>query len=242
MRYRSNEAAMFGSRGRASDESGKAQALASELRRQARPLATPGDLDPLIEHIGDARHVLLGEASHGTSEYYTWRAELSKRLIREKGFSFIAVEGDWPDCYRVNRYVKQYADSGVNATDVLHAFERWPTWMWANREIVELVEWLRRYNEKLPEEQKVGFYGLDVYSLWESMESVIKYLKKVDPNAIKTAIEAYQCFEPYGRSVEDYARSTIAFVPKSCEDEVIDMLIDLHSKASQYKTDGIGRR
>jgi erythromycin esterase len=215
-------------------------------------LEKSADLDPLFEQVtSNVKYVLLGEASHGTSEFYNWRVEITKRLIAEKQFSFIAVEGDWPDCYEVNRYVKgiaatdseeAYRSNSNSAYDILYSFNRWPTWMWANREIVELVEWLRKHNEKLPEEQKVGFYGLDVYSLWESMESVIKYLKKVDPNAIKTAIEAYQCFEPYGRSVEDYARSTIAFVPKSCEDEVIDMLIDLHSKAAQYKTDGIGRR
>src|SRR5919202_3979105 len=214
-------------------------------------LEKPPDLDPLLRETGkdNVRYVLLGEASHGTSEFYSWRAEITKRLISEQKFSFIAVEGDWPDCYNVNRYVKGISKSEGNngngnstssAYDVLFAFNRWPTWMWANREIVDLIEWLRKYNEKLPEEQKVGFYGLDVYSLWESMESLIKYLKKVDPTAIKTAIEAYLCFEPYGRSVEDYARAT-AFVPKSCEDEVIDMLIDLRGKASQYKTNGLGR-
>jgi erythromycin esterase len=201
------------------------------------------DLDLLFEEIREdnVKYVLLGEASHGTSEFYTWRREITKHLITEKEFSFIAVEGDWPDCYNVNRYVKAMPDSGRSAYDVLHSFNRWPTWMWANREIVALVEWLRKYNEKLPEDQKVGFYGLDVYSLWESMESVIKYLQRVDPQAIRTAIEAYRCFEPYGRSVEDYARAT-AFVPESCEDEVIDMLIDLRSKASQYSIDGIGTR
>ncbi|MFL6413858.1 MAG: erythromycin esterase family protein [Nitrososphaeraceae archaeon] len=214
-------------------------------------LEEPSDLDPLFVETAkeNIRYVLLGEASHGTSEFYSWRTEITKRLISEQKFSFIAVEGDWPDCYNVNRYVKGMSKSEGNdssnsnsssAYDVLFAFNRWPTWMWANREIVDLIEWLRKYNERLPEEQKVGFYGLDVYSLWESMESVIKYLKKVDPDAIKTAIEAYRCFEPYGQSVEDYARAT-AFVPESCEDEVIDMLIDLRSKASQYKTDGLGR-
>jgi erythromycin esterase len=213
------------------------------------------DLDPLFEETGKdyIRYVLLGEASHGTSEFYNWRTEITKHLIAEQKFSFIAVEGDWPDCYNVNRYVKGISNSKAkdngsnnsksssNAHDVLFTFNRWPTWMWANREIVDLIEWLRKYNEKLPQEQRVGFYGLDVYSLWESMESVIKYLKNVDPNAIKTAIEAYRCFEPYGRSVEDYARAT-AFVPESCEDEVIDMLMDLRNKASQYKTDGLGHR
>src|SRR5881397_3983361 len=138
---------MFGHR-KSPDESGRVQALASELRRVARPLNEPSDLEPLLERIGDARYVLLGEASHGTSEYYTWRAEITKRLIREKGFSFIGVEGDWPDCYRVNRYVKNFPESGSSAGEVLHAFERWPTWMWANREIGELIEWLRRYNDQ----------------------------------------------------------------------------------------------
>jgi erythromycin esterase len=201
------------------------------------------DLNCLFELIekDNGKYVLLGEASHGTSEFYNWRSKISKRLIREKGFSFIAVEGDWPDCYNVNRYVKGMPDSGGSAYDVLYSFNRWPTWMWANKEIIELIEWLRKYNEKLPEDQKIGFYGLDVYSLWESMESVIKYLQRVDPQAIRTAIEAYHCFEPYGKSVEDYARAT-AFVPESCEDEVIDMLIELRSKSNQYKSDGVGRR
>src|SRR6266436_3449609 len=104
--------------------------LLAQLRPLARPLRTAADLDPLLEHTGDAHYVLLGEASHGTAEYYTWRTQISRRLITEQGFSFIAVEGDWPDCYRVNRFVKGLADAGQNAHDVLHAFERWPTWMW----------------------------------------------------------------------------------------------------------------
>src|SRR5205085_12504061 len=139
------------------------------VRSLTSPLRTAADLDPLMARIGDARCVLLGEATHGTHEFYTWRAELSRRLILEKGFSFIAVEGDWPDCYRVNRYAKGYADAGDSAREVLHAFERWPTWMWANEEIIGLVEWLHRHNDGLPEDEKVGFYGLDVYSLWDSL-------------------------------------------------------------------------
>jgi erythromycin esterase len=183
------------------------------------PLREPEDLDPLLERIGDARCVLLGDASHGTSEYYTWRASISERLIREKGFSFIAVEGDWPDCYEVNRYIKGYPDSGKSAREVLRAFQRWPTWMWANEEILELAEWLRRYNDGLPEEERVGFYGLDVYSLWDSMKAVIEYLERVDPGAVDTARRAYKCFEPYGEDVREYARAT-AFVPTSSSHEV----------------------
>ena len=156
-------------------------ALLDAIRTSSRPLRHPHDLDPLLDRIGDARCIMLGEATHGTSEFYTWRTEISRRLIREKGFSFIAVEGDWPDCYRVNRYIKGYPDSGRSADDVLHAFERWPTWMWANEEVVELAEWLRGWNERQPDERKVGFYGLDVYSLWESMDVVTRYLERVDP-------------------------------------------------------------
>jgi erythromycin esterase len=193
------------------------------------------DLDRLLERIGDARYVLLGEASHGTSEFYIWRAEITKWLITEKGFSFIAVEGDWPDCYRVNRYAKGMTNSGSSAYEVLHAFSRWPTWMWANREIVDLIEWLRSYNKVVEkEDKKVGFYGLDVYSLWESLDAIIQYLKKYYPDAMKSAIEAYRCFEPYGRDIEEYARAT-AFIPESCEDEVMDMLLELSRKATQDK-------
>src|SRR3954471_5877225 len=155
--------------------------LARHVRAAARPLNNPNDLDPLLTLIGDARYVLLGEASHGTHEFYTWRAALSRRLIEEKGFSFIAVEGDWPDCYRVNRYVKGYEEAGGSAREVLHAFARWPTWMWANEEVVELADWLRRRNDGRSADDKVGFYGLDVYSLWDSMYAVLGYLGKRDP-------------------------------------------------------------
>jgi erythromycin esterase len=195
------------------------------------------DLDPLLERIGNCRYILLGEASHGTSEFYIWRSEITKRLISEKGFSFIAVEGDWPDCYRVNRYVKGMANSGSSAYKVLHAFSRWPTWMWANREMVDLIEWLTSYNRVQKDDGKVGFYGLDVYSLWESLDAVMQYLRKNYPDAMKSTIEAYRCFEPYGKDVEGYARAT-AFIPESCEDEVTEMLIELRRKASE---EGDGR-
>ena len=224
--------------GEARSES-RRDALVSALRRAARPLRAPDDLDPLLERIGDARYVLLGEASHGTSEYYTWRAELSKRLIREKGFSFIGVEGDWPDCYRVNRYVKAFPDSGTSAEEVLHAFERWPTWMWANREVVELAEWLRRYNDqrRLPESRKVGFFGLDVYSLWDSMRAVVDYLERRDPQLAAGARRGYRCFEPYGEDAEEYARATY-LVPTSCENEAVSVLRALRSRADECTENG----
>jgi erythromycin esterase-like protein len=214
-----------------------AAGLTDAVRALARPLRTPRDLDPLMERIGAARFVLLGEASHGTAEYYTWRADLSRRLILEKGFSFLAVEGDWPDCYRVNRYVKGLPDSGASVREVLHAFTRWPTWMWANEEVVELVEWLRRHNEGLPGGQKVGFYGLDVYSLWDSLYAILTYLHRVDPSALPAAWKAFRCFELYGEDVREYARAT-RFVPNSCEQEVVALLRELRARTPQHRADG----
>jgi erythromycin esterase-like protein len=134
----------------------------------------------------------------------------------------------------MNRYVKGYQDSGKSVREVLEAFDCWPTWMWANEEIVELAQWLRRYNDGLPEEERVGFYGLDVYSLWASMEAVIEYLERVDPEAVGTAQHAYKCFEPYGEDAREYARAT-AFVPTSCEDEVVDMLSELRNRLPEYR-------
>ncbi len=210
--------------------------LLSTIRQITRPLENADHLDPLLQRIGEAHYVLLGEASHGTSAYYTWRAQISQRLIEEKGFRFIAVEGDWPDCYRVNRYVKGWPDSGASAYEVLNAYERWPTWMWANREVVGLVEWLRSYNEVRPEEEKAGFYGLDVYSLWDSLDAVARYLEEVDPESVEAAQRAFRCFEPYGQDEQEYARAT-ALVPTSCEAEAIAMLRDLCGKAMQYRED-----
>ena len=208
--------------------------LAEEVQQIAYPLKTREDLDPLIERIGNARFVLLGEASHGTSEFYQWRARLSSRLIAEKGFNFVAVEGDWPDCYQVNRYIKGYKDAGNNAREVLHAFKRWPTWMWANWEIVAFAEWMKKFNQNTS--NKSGFYGLDVYSLWESMASIIKYLENKDPQAVQTALQAYQCFEPYGEDPQEYAWST-RMVPENCEDEVIKLLLEMQQRATRYDGD-----
>src|SRR5947209_6000453 len=116
-------------------EAPAAEEFLDEIAGLAQPLRMKANLDPLLDRIGDARVVLLGEASHGTSEYYTWRMQISQRLIEERDFSFIAVEGDWPDCYRVTRYAKGL-DGGESAFEALHAFARWPTWMWANEEVV----------------------------------------------------------------------------------------------------------
>ena len=202
----------------------------------SKPLDKLQDLDPLIDRLGEARIVMLGESSHGTHEYYTWRTAISQKLIAEKGFNFIAVEGDWPDCYQVNRFVKGYESPEKKAFEILHAFNRWPTWMWANWETVVLADWLRNFNIGLPAAQKVGFYGLDVYSLWESMESIMSYLKKVDSDAWKIAAEAWQCFEPYKKEGQDYARAT-QFIPDRCTHEVVELLREIRLRMPQYNTD-----
>lgn len=199
-------------------------------------LRDTASLDPLMQRIGDAHYVLLGEASHGTSEYYTWRTRISQRLIEEKGFRFIAVEGDWPDCYELNRYVKGWSGHGQTARDVLRRFDRWPTWMWANWEVVALAEWLREYNMGRAEEDKVGFYGLDVYSLWESLDAIYRHIRQYHPEHMENALAALTCFEPFGREGQDYALHT-RLVAEDCEDEVIELLAKLRAVRPNYPDD-----
>ena len=199
-------------------------------------IGTSKDLDPLLDQIGDAKYVLLGEASHGTHEYYTWRTAISKRLIQEKGFTFIAVEGDWPDCYRINRFVKGHSDAGSKALEVLKEFRRWPTWMWANWETAALIEWIHQFNNSRPRQNKVGFYGLDLYSLWESMDVIVNYLKKEDPKAASLAIDALRCFEPYEEG-QDYAQAML-HLSSSCTEEVLRLLKAVKKRSYQYDHDG----
>ncbi|WP_420459242.1 erythromycin esterase family protein [Neolewinella sp.] len=208
----------------------------TSLRAPLHPLNDEADLDRLIEEIGDARVVMLGEASHGTHEYYTWRARISKRLIRERGFQFIAVEGDWPACYGLNRFVKHYAGSPEEVTEVLREFGRWPTWMWANWEIAGLGNWLRSFNADRSPEARVGFYGLDVYSLWESMNDIMTYLEREDPEAAELAKQTITCFEPYKNDEKQYAWAT-RMVPESCEQEVVDLLRAILDRSQRYQTD-----
>lgn len=210
--------------------------VTEQLSHNCYQLQTAGDLDPLIEAIGESRFVLLGEASHGTHEFYTWRTAITKKLIKEKGFSFIAVEGDWPDCYQINRFVKGRTMSGEKISDVLAAFKRWPTWMWANWEVAALAEWLREYNSLQTTQRKVGFYGLDVYSLWESMEVMIDYLHKTDPDTARLAINAMQCFEPYGEEMTGYAWASHQ-LSEDCRHQVVDLLREVRVKAPQYDGD-----
>lgn len=203
---------------------------ADEVIGLAAPLTDAGDLDVLLDRVDDTRVVMLGEASHGTHEFYQWRAALTQRLIAERGFSFVAVEGDWPDCDRVDRSVRCRPEAPDDPYQSLAAFERWPTWMWANEEVVDFCRWLRGHNTDVEPPRRVGFHGLDVYSLWESLREILVYLRERQPELVPVALAAYQCFEPYREDPQEYALAT-RFVPSSCENEVVDLLVRLRAQA-----------
>jgi erythromycin esterase-like protein/predicted phosphoribosyltransferase len=209
--------------------------LVEAVRQSAKPLAgTATDYDPLMARIGDAPFALLGEASHGTHEFYRERAEITKRLIQEKGFTAVAVEADWPDAWRVNRYVRGAGDD-VDAMEALVDFRRFPTWMWRNTEVVEFVEWLRAHNEALSAgAPRAGFYGLDLYSLRASMKAVLGFLEKVDPEAAKRARDRYACFDHFGEELQVYGFIAGTDAAKSCEEEVISQLVELQRRAMEY--------
>jgi erythromycin esterase-like protein len=197
------------------------------------------DYDLLMELAGDCRFALLGEASHGTHEFYQTRAEITKRLIEEKGYSAVAVEADWPDAHRVNRYVQGRGDD-ANAAEALSSFKRFPTWMWRNTELIEFITWLRKYNDSLPEgARKVGFYGLDLYSLHASARFVLDYLEKVDPEAARRARYRYSCFEHFGENTQAYGYAASFGLSKTCEDEVVSQLVEMqHQSADLANRDG----
>jgi erythromycin esterase-like protein len=207
---------------------------AEAVRAAARPLEGAGaDYDSLMELVGGARFVLLGEASHGTHEFYAERAEITKRLITEKKFAAVAVEADWPDAYRVNRYVRGEGED-ADAREALGGFRRFPTWMWRNTVVVEFVEWLRAYNDALPAgAHKVGFYGLDLYSLYTSIEAVLGYLDKIDPEAARRARARYSCFEHFGEDAQSYAYAAAYGAAESCETGVVEQLVELRRRASE---------
>lgn len=202
------------------------------LRAIAHPLTGAlTDFDPLIALIGNARCVLLGEASHSTHEFYRERAQITKRLITEKGFDAVAVEADWPDTYRINRYVRGIGD-GASAIESLEGFKRFPTWMWRNADVLDFVGWLRAHNDELASESdKVGFYGLDLYSLNSSIAAVLGYLDKVDPEAARRARYRYSCFEDFGEDPQAYGYATQFDLDPSCEDEAVNQLLDMQRHA-----------
>ena len=205
-----------------------------DLRSEAHPLTgLEGDHRPLLDRVGDARFVLLGEGSHGTHDFYHERAEITKRLIIEKGFSAVAVEADWPDAYRVNRYVHGEGED-ANADAALSGFERFPTWMWRNTVVLDFVEWLRNANSSRNENAKTGFFGLDLYSLFNSMEAVINYLDRVDPEAARRARYRYSCFEHFGEDSQAYGYVASFDLSRSCEDEAVNQLVEIQRRAMEY--------
>ncbi|HEX8201542.1 MAG TPA: erythromycin esterase family protein, partial [Isosphaeraceae bacterium] len=215
--------------------------LSEMVRRAAHPLrGAADDYDPLLELIGDARFVLLGEASHGTHEFYAERAAITRRLIEEKGFTAVAVEADWPDAYRINRFVRGAGDD-ERAIDALGDFHRFPLWMWRNAVVLEFIDWLHRHNAALPRgsARAAGFYGLDLYSLNSSIEAVIRYLAKVDPEAARRARHRYACFEDFGEDPQAYGYAASSDVGRSCEDEAVNQLLELQRRAAELaKRDG----
>jgi erythromycin esterase-like protein len=207
------------------------EALATALREVARPLAgTPSDFDQVIGATA-ARFVLIGEASHGTHEFYRIRAEITKRLIRERAFDAVAVEADWPDAYRINRYVRG-TGGDRDAVDALDAFKRFPHWMWRNADVLDFVGWLREHNDA--HGRRVGFYGLDLYSLHASVDAVLRYLRVVDPEAARRAQARYACFDHFDGDVQLYAREAGLGLTASCEREVVSQLVELRRSAADY--------
>jgi erythromycin esterase-like protein len=196
--------------------------LARAAASLAQPLTEAGQLAPLIESLSKARVVMLGEASHGTHEFYEWRREISQVLIRDHGFHFIAVEGDWPPCRQVHDTI--HGRGHADPIGALQAFHRWPTWMWANAEMVTLIRWLKEHNDSHP--RKAGFYGLDVYSLFESMSEVLRQLRHLDPHLAAEVRSRYSCFERFQRDEKAYARSLLSD-PRGCEVEVVEALKEL---------------
>ncbi|WP_214364435.1 erythromycin esterase family protein [Pseudonocardia sp. H11422] len=200
----------------------------------------PSD-DALFGLVGDAHTVLLGEASHGTRDFYAARADMTRRLIEERGFCAVAVEADWPDAYRVNRYVRGRS-SDSTAEESLRGFERFPTWMWRNAVVLDFVGWLRERNDRAGDERdKAGFYGLDLYSLYRSIHEVISYLDRVDPDAALRARERYACFDHYrGDDGQTYGYAAAFGVGETCEQEVVEQLVDLQRHAVEYaRRDGL---
>ena len=210
-------------------------ALANLIRNAAVPLTgVPGDYDPLLELVGEARFVLLGEASHGTHEFYEERAQITKRLIEEKGFCAVAVEADWPDAYRVHRYGRGEGEDS-DAAEALSGFRRFPQWMWRNAAVLEFVNWLRAHNDRhRAADLKAGFYGLDLYSLHASAAAVVAYLEKADPAAARLARQRYGCFDHFGKDTQEYGLTAGLGMAPTCEDEVVKTLVDLRRNETEY--------
>lgn len=208
--------------------------IGNTIAAGAHPVTgAPGDYDGLLALVADAQVVLLGESTHGTHEFYAERARITERLIREKGFCAVAVEADWPDAYRVNRYVRA-AGSDHSALAALDGFHRFPSWMWRNTDVLRFVDSLRTHNDALPGERRVGFYGLDLYSLYSSIAEVLHYLDQVDPDAARTARERYACFDHYDEDSQAYGHAAASGLSEACEAGAVAQLHQLQQRAAAY--------
>jgi erythromycin esterase-like protein len=205
------------------------------VKRAAISLTATDDVGAIVDRIGDASLVLIGEASHGTHDFYELRAAVTKRLIETRGFRAVAIEGDWPDSRRVARFVNGKA-SDATADEALAGFQRFPQWMWRNTVVQEFVTWLRARNERVPNAQRTGFYGLDLYSLHASIDAVLRYLEKIDPPAAERARERYSCFEQTTDDPQAYGYAATRDLIESCEDAVVRQLVDLRRSADEYTT------
>ena len=205
--------------------------LAARVREAARPLVPddPSAYDALLDRIGDARFVLIGEASHGTHEFYAERAAITRRLIAERGFAAVAAEADWPDAYCVNRYVRGLGNDR-SARDALAGFERFPQWMWRNPVVVEFAEWLRAHNAGADPRRQAGFYGVDLYSLHDSVDAVLGYLRRVDPEAERRARSRDRCFDLFGEDAQAYGDAAALGRAEPCEDAVVEQLLELQRR------------
>ena len=206
---------------------------AALIREAAEPIADIGDVElgPLLDRIGQSEVVLLGEATHGTSEFYQMRARITRELITKRGFTIVAVEADWPDAARVDRYVRH----GPTAQAGHPAFSRFPTWMWRNAEVHDFVEWLRSWNADLPAPaRRAGFFGLDLYSLFTSIAAVVRYLDEVDPDTAALARRRYACLSPWERNPAVYGRAALTGQYRTCEEPVTRMLRDMMERRLEY--------
>jgi erythromycin esterase-like protein len=199
------------------------------IARIARPIHGEQELDQLLDLVGTARIVMIGEASHGTHEFYDLRASLTRKLIAHRGFAAVAIEGDWPDALRVDRYVRRQGDDD-GAHDALAGFERFPAWMWRNTDVAAFIDWLRAWNAQRGPEQRAGFYGLDLYSLHASIRAVLSFLDEADPAAARIARERYACFDHADGDPQYYGMQAQFGLADSCEDEVVAQLVEMQRR------------
>lgn len=207
--------------------------LIKTLTNHAEPVSRIGHhYDSLLDKIGDSRFVLIGEASHGTQDFYEARIEITKQLITKKNFQAVAIEGDWPSVHTAHLYVQ-----GMDGNDVaagLKGFDRFPRWMWRNTAVASFLQWLRHHNDKLSPAKKIGFYGLDLYSLYSSMQAVLDYLAKVDPKAAERARARYACFDHMKMDPQEYGYLAAMGIKKACVEEAVAQFQELQHHAADY--------